>query len=239
MAIQNRLIEYTDGDATLEAYMACDDAADGPRPGVMVVHAWGGRSPFEEEVANKLAAMGYVGFAMDVYGKGVLGSGPEENAALMQPFLDDRAGLQRRLGIAMDVLGAQDEVDASRIAATGYCFGGLCVLDLARTGRDFRGAVSFHGLFNAPGNTDGNAVKAKVLALHGWDDPMVPPDSVVALASEMSAAGADWQIHGYGGTLHAFTHPQANAPEMGAMYNADADRRSWEAMSDFLAEVLS
>lgn len=239
MAIQNRLVEYTDAGTVLEAYMAYDDSVDGPRPGVMVVHAWAGRSPFEQEVANKLAAMGYVGFAMDVYGKGVLGGGPDENAALMQPFLDDRPGLQRRLGAAMDVLANQGEVDANRVAATGYCFGGLCVLDLARTGREFRGAVSFHGLFNAPGNTDGNAIKAKVLALHGWDDPMVPPDSVVGLASEMSAAGANWQIHGYGGTLHAFTHPEANAPDMGAMYNADADRRSWEAMSNFLGEVLA
>lgn len=238
MAIQNRLVEYTDGDVTLEAHMAFDDEAEGPRPGVMVVHAWAGRSPFEENVANKLAAMGYVGFAMDVYGKGVLGSGPEENAALMQPFLDDRPGLQRRLGLAMDVLAAQDGVDGSRLAATGYCFGGLCVLDLARTGRDFRGAVSFHGLFNPPGNTGGNAINAKVLALHGWDDPMVPPESVVELASEMTAAGADWQLHGYGSTLHAFTNPDANAPEMGAVYSADADRRSWQSMSDFLAEVL-
>lgn len=239
MGMQNRLVEYTDGGDTLEAYMAFDDEAQGPRPGVMVVHAWAGRSPFEEDVANKLAAMGYVGFAMDVYGKGVLGSGPEENAALMQPFLDDRPGLQRRLGLAMDVLAAQDEVDGSRLAATGYCFGGLCVLDLARSGRDFRGAVSFHGLFNSPGNTVGNAINAKVLALHGWDDPMVPPESVVELASEMTAAGADWQLHGYGNTLHAFTHPEANAPEMGAVYSADADRRSWRSMSDFLAEVLA
>ena len=239
MAIQTRTIDYDDRGDPLEGYMAWDDGASGPQPAVMIVHAWAGRSPFEEEVARKLAALGYVGFAMDVYGKGVLGSSPEENTALMQPFLEDRPMLQNRLKTALEVLRGQSEVDASRVAATGYCFGGLCVLDLARTGEDFRGAASFHGLFNAPGNTEGNAIKAKVLALHGWDDPMVPPSDVVALAEEMTGAGADWQIHGYGNTLHAFTHPEANAPEMGAMYQPDADRRSWQAMENFLAEVLA
>jgi len=239
MAIQTRTIDYSDGGDALEGYFAWDDDASGPRPAVMIVHAWAGRSPFEEEVARKLAGLGYVGFAMDVYGKGVLGGGPEENTALMQPFLEDRAMLQARLKTALEVLREQAEVDGTRIAATGYCFGGLCVLDLARTGEDFRGAASFHGLFNAPGNTAGNAIKAKVLALHGWDDPMVPPADVVALAEELTGAGADWQIHGYGNTLHAFTHPEANAPEMGAMYQVDADRRSWQAMENFLAEVLA
>lgn len=239
MAVQTRTIDYTHDGTGLEGYFAYDDATSGPRPGVLVVHAWAGRSPFEEEVARKLAALGYAALAMDVYGKGVLGSNPEENTALMTPFLQDRPMLQQRLGVGMTVLGEQAEVDAARLAATGYCFGGLCVLDLARTGADFRGSVSFHGLFNAPGNTDGNSIKAKVLALHGWDDPMVPPADVVSLGEEMTKAGADWQIHGYGGTLHAFTHPEANAPDMGAMYNADADRRSWQAMSDFLAEVLA
>ena len=147
--------------------------------------------------------------------------------------------LQNRLKIGLQVLRNQGQVDANKTAATGYCFGGMCVLDLARTGEDFQGAASFHGLFNKPGNTDGNAIKAKVLALHGWDDPMVPPADVTALAEELTAGGADWQIHGYGNTLHAFTNPEANAPDMGAMYQADADRRSWQAMENFLAEVFA
>jgi dienelactone hydrolase len=239
MAIRDRLIDYSHGATALEGYLAWDDITTAPRAGVLIVHAWAGRSPFEEEVARKLAGLGYVGLAMDVYGKGVLGSSPDENGRLMQPFLDDRAMLQQRLAVGLETLRAQGEVDASRVAATGYCFGGLCVLDMARTGADFAGAVSFHGLFGAPGNTNGNVVKAKVLALHGWDDPMVPPQDVVALGEEMTTAGADWQVHGYGNTLHAFTHPEANAPEMGAMYNADADQRSWTAMENFLSEVLT
>jgi dienelactone hydrolase len=239
MSVEAKTIAYSDAGTELEGYFAWDNAQAGPRPGVMIVHAWAGRSPFEEEAARKLAGLGYAALAMDVYGKGVLGSSPAENTALMQPFLEDRAALQRRLGVALDVLAAEDVVDGGRLAATGYCFGGLCVLDLARTGRDFRGAASFHGLFNAPGNTDGTAIKAKVIALHGWADPMVPPESVVALAEELTAAGADWQIHGYGNTLHAFTNPEANAPDMGAAYDANADRRSWQTLENFLAEVLA
>jgi len=239
MAVQTRTIDYVDGDAALEGYFAWDNAVSGPRPGVLIVHAWAGRSPFEEEVARKLAGLGYAGLAMDVYGKGVLGNDPEENTKLMTPFIEDRPMLQSRLQIGLQVLRDEEEVDANKIAATGYCFGGLCVLDLARTGENFQGAASFHGLFNKPGNTDGNSIKAKVLALHGWNDPMVPPADVVALAEELTLGGADWQIHGYGNTLHAFTNPEANAPEMGAMYQVDADRRSWHAMENFLAEVLA
>jgi dienelactone hydrolase len=137
------------------------------------------------------------------------------------------------------VLGEQPEVDAKRLAAMGYCFGGLTVLDLARSGADVRGVVSFHGLFNAPETSAGASISAKVLCLHGYDDPMVPPESVLALAAELTAAGADWQIHAYGNTLHAFTNPAANDPGFGAVYNADADRRSAQALNDFLAEVMA
>ena len=239
MAVQTRTIDYADGAAALEGYFAWDDSASDPRPGVLIVHAWAGRSPFEEDAARKLAGLGYTALAMDVYGKGVLGGSPEENTKLMAPFQEDRAMLQNRLKVGLQVLRDQAEVNAGKVAATGYCFGGLCVLDLARTGENFQGAASFHGLFNKPGNTDGNVIKAKVLALHGWDAPMVPPADVVALAEELTASGADWQIHGYGNTLHAFTNPEATAPDMGAMYQEAADRRSWQAMETFLAEVLA
>lgn len=238
MAIQTKTIDYSDSGDTLEAFVAWDDAHAGPRPGVVVAHAWAGRTNFEDNVATKLAKLGYVGFALDCYGKGVQGSGPEENTALMQPFLGDRPMLQNRLNTSLETMRGLELVDGNCVAATGYCFGGLCVIDLARTGADFKGAVSFHGLFNAPGNTEGNTIKAKILALHGWDDPLVPPQDVVTFGEEMTKSAVDWQLIGYGGTMHAFTNPQANAPDIGALYNADADKRSWIAMENFLSEVL-
>lgn len=239
MTIQTRTIDYQDGDVDLQGYLAWDDAVEGKRPGVMIAHAWAGRSDFENTKAEELAKLGYVGFALDNYGRGILGTNTEENSALIQPFLDDRAMLQGRMQIALEVLKGLDEVDASRVAAIGFCFGGLCVLDLARTGTDIRGVVSFHGLFGSPGNTAGNKIRAKVLALHGWDDPMAPPDQVVSLAEELSSMGADWQLHGYGNTMHAFTNPQANDPDFGTVYSPDADRRSWNAMQDFLSEIFA
>ncbi len=238
MAINSRYLEYQDGKVTLEARIAWDDQATAPRPGVLVSHAWRGRSEFEEGKAEQLAELGYVGFALDLYGKGVLGNSPEENSALMQPLLDDRETLQRRMHLALQQLRGQEEVDSNRIAAIGFCFGGLCVLDLARTGAEIAGVASFHGLFGAPGNTRGNRIACKVLAMHGWDDPMATPDQVVALAEELTGMGADWQLHAYGNTMHAFTHPSAADPGNGLKYDANADRRSWLALTNFLDETL-
>lgn len=238
MSLQNRLIDYIDGDTVFEGRLAWDDSFPGPRPGVLVSHAWGGRSDYVDGKADGLARMGYVAFALDLYGKGVRGSSPEENAGLMQPFLDDREMLQDRLLVSLATLREQPEVDAAKAAAIGFCFGGLCVLDIARTGEDLAGVVSIHGLFGAPENTAGNRIKAKVLALHGWDDPMATPDAVNALAAELSAAGADWQLHAYGNTMHAFTNPAAHDPGMGTVYDAAADKRSWQAMTNFLEELF-
>lgn len=238
MSIQTRNVEYEHDGVVLEGRLAWDDAAAGPRPGVMVAHAWAGRSDFEDGRAGRLAELGYAGFALDLYGKGVRGSTQEENAALMQPFLEDRAKLQSRLLRSLNTMRDQAEVDAGKVAAIGFCFGGLCVLDLARTGEDMAGVASFHGLFGSPGNSEGNVVRAKVLALHGWDDPMATPDQVLALAKELSAMGADWQLHAYGNTMHAFTNPQANDPAFGTVYSSGADRRSWAALENFLTELF-
>jgi len=238
MAIISNTVNYVDGDTVLEAFFAYDDAIVGRRPAVLINHTWGGRDDFVANKAVKLAELGYVGFALDMYGKGVLGSGPEENAKLMQPFIDDRALLQRRIGAALATVKLLPWVDDKKCAAIGFCFGGLCVLDLARTGVDIKGVVSFHGILAAPGNTEGKPIKAKVLALHGHDDPLGPPEQVLAFAQEMTKAGADWQVHVYGNTMHAFTNPIANNPDVGNVYQADADRRSWIAMKNFLEEIL-
>lgn len=239
MTIQIRPIEYHHGDVVLEAFLAWDGAHSSPRPAVMVSHAWGGRDAFACDKARALAELGYVGFALDMYGKGVLGTGVEENSRLMSPFMTDRALLQGRMLAALDAARIQPEVDPARVAAIGFCFGGLCVLDLARSGADVRGVVSFHGLLSPPEYAGSAAIRAKVLALHGWDDPMATPEQVLAFTREMSEAGVDWQIHAYGGTVHAFTNPLANDPAFGTVYKATADRRSWASMRDFLEEVLN
>ncbi len=232
---ETRAHDYDIEGKTYEAFVA---SSGKPAPGVLVFHAWAGRSDFENNKATALAGLGYTGIACDLYGKGVLGTSNEENEALMTPLASDRPLLQKRLldNIAM----AKDlpEVDGSKLAAIGFCFGGLCVLDIARAGGDVAGVASFHGLLGAPGNTKDN-INAKVLALHGWDDPMAPPSDVEAFGAEMNKANADWQLHAYGGTMHSFTNPAANDPDFGTVYNADADRRSWQAMTNFLEELFS
>jgi dienelactone hydrolase len=233
-----RLVRYEHDGTELEGLLVVDDAAAGPVPGVLIAHAWGGRGENEDGAARRLAAAGYAGFALDLYGLDVRGTSRGENAALIAPFLADRPMLQRRMSSAVSALQVQDEVDSSRIAAIGFCFGGLCVLDLARSGADVRGVVSLHGLFTPPEPAPGVPIRAKVLALHGHDDPMVPVAAVNALEDELNGAGADWQIHVYGGTMHAFTNPKANDPDFGTVYNAVADRRAWASTMDFLAEVL-
>lgn len=239
MAIVENLLEYLDGDTLLEAFAAFDDSQQGRRPAVLISHAWLGRDSFVMDKARKLAGLGYVGFALDMYGKGVLGTSREENAGLMQPFMADRLKLQNRMQAALNAVKSVPQVDSNKIAAMGFCFGGLCVLDLARTGVDIKGVVSFHGLLGAPGNTQGNKIKAKILALHGRDDPMVLPEQVLDFQEEMTQARADWQFVTYGNTVHAFTNPVANDPDFGTVYQASADRRSWQAMQNFLAEIFA
>ena len=239
MTIVSNTVDYLDGDVVLEGFFAFDDAASGRRPVVLIHHAWGGRDEFVADKAEKLAALGYLAFATDMYGKGIRGRNPEENGRLMQPFMQDRGKLQRRLLAALASVKLMPWADDRRIAAIGYCFGGLCALDLARTGVDIRGVVSFHGLLLPADNLPSPQIKAKVLALHGHDDPMVPVAQVQAFEEEMSRTGADWQLHAYGHTMHAFTNPVANDPGFGTVYEAKADRRSWQAMSNFLEEIFA
>jgi dienelactone hydrolase len=239
MAVETRTVEYKHRDTLLEGVVAVDSASSQPRPVVLVSHAWGGRDEFAIQKARDLARLGYVGFALDLYGQGKLGTSKEENSALMAPLLEDRLLLQARMESAIQAAASQPESDAKKVAAIGYCFGGLCVLDLARTGAGVVGVVSFHGLFTPPGNTAGRKIKSRVLVLHGYDDPMAQPDAMVALASELTEAEADWQIHAYGGATHAFTNPAAADPDFGTVYSESADKRSWRAMTDFLNECFT
>jgi dienelactone hydrolase len=238
MSICTRLVDYESDGNLFEGMLAWDNEGQAPRPGVLVAHTIAGRSRHEESRAVRLAELGYVGFAIDVYGKGTQTADSDRKRAMMEALREDRPKLQERLLAALRCLQAQDEVEPGRTAAIGFCFGGLSVLDIARSGADVAGVVSLHGIFTPPGNTRNNQVRAKVLALHGWDDPLARPDAVVALAEELTAMGADWQIHAYGHTTHAFTNPAADDRDGGKKYNADADRRSWTATTNFLAELF-
>lgn len=238
MGIVTRTFDFTDGERSFDAHLACEEDTIS-RPTVLVAHAWGGRSAFEEGRADALAELGYTGVAIDVYGKGQRGSSTEENAALMQPLMDDRGVLQRRMIAALEGARAQPEVHSDKVVAIGYCFGGLAVLDLARVGADVLGVASFHGLLMPPVNLPSPPkIDARVLVLHGYDDPMAPPEAMTGLASELTRAEADWQIHAYGNTLHSFAVPGREDPDLGVRYNATAERRSWQALKDFLAELF-
>ena len=239
MAIISNTVDYLDDGDVLEGFFAYDDCLSGIRPVVLIQHAWAGRDEFVSEKAKALAALGYLAFAADMYGKGIRGKSHDENGKLMQPFMLDRAKLQKRMRAALATVKLMPWADNARVAAMGFCFGGLCVLDLARTGVDIRGVVSFHGLLMPPDNIPQPKIKAKVLALHGHDDPMVPPEQVLAFQTEMTQADVDWQMHVYGGTMHAFTNPVANDPSFGTVYQSIADKRSWQAMQNFFAEIFA
>ncbi|RDI48626.1 Esterase FrsA [Aquicella lusitana] len=236
--IKTEKIEYQDGDVLLEGFFAYNGQTTGKLPAILVCHDWSGKNAFACDKAEQLAKLGYAGFALDMYGKGKTGNTKEEKAALMQPLIDDRTKLQQRILAAFDTVKNLAPVDSKRIGAIGFCFGGLCVLDLARSGADVRAVVSFHGLLHAPDTLAQPSIKAKILALHGYDDPMVTPEKVTAFCNEMTHAGADWQLDMYGHTMHAFTNPQANDPGFGTVYNEKADMRSWAAMREFFKEVF-
>ncbi len=210
----------------------------GPKPGVLISHAWGGQSDFETGKAVALAELGYVGFAIDNYGQGRRAQTPEDCAVLMNELDSDRGLLRKRMQNALAVLKNLDQVDKKQTAAIGFCFGGKCVLDLARAGGDLKGVVSFHGLYDPPAGRDA-VIKAKILALHGWDDPLATPEQTVGLGRELTARGADWQLIAYGHTAHAFTNPAAAAPADGMFYQQASDKRSWLAMRNFLHELFA
>lgn len=235
-----RSVEYCQGNTLLEGYLAFDDTIAGKRPGVLLVHEWTGLGSYVRKRAAQLAHLGYVAFAVDIYGKGVRPQTPDEAAREAGKFLSDRKLLRARALAGMEELLKQQQVDPERVAAIGYCFGGTTVLELARSGADLKGVVSFHGGLTAANPSEGKNIRAKVLVLHGGDDPHVPPQHVAAFQEEMRNGGVDWQMVIYGGAVHSFTNPDSGSdPSKGVAYNEKADRRSWEAMKSFFAEIFT
>ena len=241
MAIVRQTMVYDGPGGPFEGVIAYEDEVETPRPGVLVVPNVLGQKEADNVKAEDLAKLGYVGFACDVFGQGRRKTRESTDMpAYMNELNADRPLLRDRLAASLAVLRGFGHVDAARCAAIGFCFGGKAVLDLARSGQEVLGVVSFHGVYDRPDYPNVEPIAAKVLVCHGWDDPLGQPDMVVSLAAELTEGGADWQLHAYGGAGHAFTDlalkGQPARPGFG--YDENADRRSWQAMRDFLAELF-
>ncbi|MCW6512438.1 dienelactone hydrolase family protein [Lichenifustis flavocetrariae] len=238
-ALHAQDVDYTDGETTFQGYLAVLRTVAEPRPCVVLSHDWSGLNNPTKCLAERYARLGYACFAVDVYGKGVRGDSLGDNSRLMSPLMGDRALLRRRLLAGFTAAIRLPGIDTTRTAAVGYCFGGLCALDLARAGPpDLKAVVSFHGGLGAPGLGEQGPIEPSILLLHGWEDPVVPVADVLDFAKEMTAAKADWQLHAYGHARHAFTFEEAKFPERGVVYDRKADERSWAAMRRHLAAAF-
>jgi dienelactone hydrolase len=238
-AIKVQTVDYKQGDTVLEGWLVYDTAAQGKRPGVVVYPAYWGPSKHEKDVAEKLARMGYVAFVADIYGKGVRPDTPQAAGAESAKFArDNRPLMLQRAAAAFDQLRQSPMVDTSKLAAIGYCFGGAPALDLARSGAPLADIVTFHGSLATP-TPGADKIKGHVLALHGAADPIVNTQAVAAFEKEMTSGGVDWEVALYGGVMHAFTdntHP--SNPAHGTKYDAVADKRSWQALTDLFKNTL-
>src|SRR5689334_2600317 len=237
--IQTKEVEYRQGSTVLKGFIAWDDAVAGKRPGVLVVHEWWGLNDHARNQARRLAEAGYVGFALDMYGKGKVTTHPQEAQAFAAEATKDPAVMAARFNAALEQLKHDPHVDSTRIAAIGYCFGGAVVLGMARSGADLAAVVTFHGALATQSPAQPDKVKARVLVLAGGADPFVPPDQVEAFKREMQAAGARYEVVVYQGAKHGFTNPDAAQYGMSQLaYNAEADRESWAAMRKLFREVF-
>jgi dienelactone hydrolase len=238
--VRTKSFDYKDGDTVLEGFVAFDPAKTGKRPGVLIFPQWTGLSDHERDAAKKLAELGYVAMVADVYGKGVRPAPPKDALTEMLKYMTNRPLLRARAKAGFDRLMQEESVDASKIAAVGYCFGGAGALEVGRQGLDAKAIVTFHGSLSNPTAADAKNIKAKVLVLHGADDPAVGPKEVDAFKAEMKEAGTDLTFVAYSQTVHSFTQPGAgNDNSKGSAYNARSAKRAWEAMKDLLDETLS
>lgn len=239
-------IAYQCNGVALKGHLIYQADVPARRPAVIVAHAWHGRDDFAKQKAHDLAELGYVGFAADMYGDGRVANNDEEALNLMLPLFMDRKLLQTRLIAAVDLLRNLPMVDSAEIGAIGFCFGGLAVIELLRSGEDISGAVSFHGVLGSKIQDHkatpvpiAKKIKGSLLILHGNDDPLVSRDDIYHMQDELTKAKVDWQMHIYGHTSHAFTNPNAHDVDKGLMFNPKADMRSWQSMCNFFDEIFS
>lgn len=241
-ALVTKEIRYQDGATALTGYLAYDDSIKTPAPGVLIVHEWWGHNDYVRRRAEQLTALGYVAFALDMYGSGVKGDTPDEASKLSEPFYSDRDLMRRRAMAGLDVLKTQKNVDTDNLGVIGYCFGGTVALELARAGTELKGVVSFHGGLDTPKPAVPAMVKAQILALNGGDDPFVPQEEKDKFIKEMESAGVTFRSIDYPGVKHAFTNPAATETgkkySIPVEYNEAADKASWQEMKEFFALLL-
>ena len=231
-------IEYGDEHGQYEGLLVYPDNANDKLPCVLVVPTVWGRTSMEESLATKIAEMGYVAMIVDLYGKGFDASTEAAAFGKMAEFNADRQFLLNRMQFNYKTAAQLPQVDANKIAGIGFCFGGKCVLDLARSGHNFAGAVSFHGVLDAPDFNSDKKITTPLLVLHGWDDPLATPEDVLALTEELTQQEANWELDAYGHTGHAFMKPEANRREEGYFYNAEVADRAWNRMKVFLGTIF-
>lgn len=236
--IEKELI-YSIDNQNFHGFLAHPKALHAKSPAVLLFHDWTGRNPYIVDRAKYFAHQGYIALAADLFGEGRMGANNQEKQALIQPLLADRTFLLSRVQGAFEVLAALPLVQADKIMALGFCFGGLSALDLARSERKLAAAVSVHGILHPPQGHQNSKISAKILALHGYDDPMVPPDELRKFSEELTEAQADWQVHVFGLTQHAFTNPLASDPELGTVYHPLAALRTHRIIDDFFSELCS
>ena len=230
---------YHHENQVLQGHLVYNNNTQEKRPAVLVIHDWSGLNEFAREKAMLLANHNYIGFAVDMYGDGKTGNTLDEKQALMKPLIDNRAYLRARILAAFEEVKKLPMVDPDQIAVIGFCFGGLCALDLARSGAQVKAVVTFHGLLGKPEAIPNKPILAKILVLHGYDDPMVRPHDIETFCAEMNEAKVDWQINMYSQTQHAFTNPLAHDPKLGTVYNPRTEKRALDAMEYFLAECFA
>lgn len=236
--VKTQELEYKQGTTVLQGFLAWDDAAKDKRPGVVVVHEWWGHNAHARNQAKRLAQAGYVAFALDMYGKGKVAQHPKDAQAFVAEATKDAAVMRARFDAALAQIKKAPQVDAARIAAIGYCFGGAVVLDMARSGADLAAVATFHGALGSK-LTAQKGIKPRILVMTGADDPMIGADLVDKFRQEMTAAGAKFEVISYPGAKHSFTNPDADKAGMAAVaYNAAADKSSWEVLLKMLGEVF-
>jgi dienelactone hydrolase len=238
--IVTQAVPYQHEGVELEGFLAYDDAVEGKRPAVLIVHEWWGLNDYVRKRAEQLAGLGYVAFAVDMYGKGKVTEHPKEASEWAQQIRSNIQLWQQRASAGLEALKKEQRVDPNRIAAIGYCFGGSTVQQLAYTGADIKGIVSFHGSLVAPTEEQAKRTTAKIMICDGASDPMIKPADQQEYIAAMERSGLDWLMVIYGGARHSFTNPDADKLGMEALkYNKAADQRSWAHMRDFFNEIFT